>query len=266
MRKLEITRMRLGIWLVCLGFIFALATPAGAVPAVSKAYPQYLYTIDVYSGPDAGAAVIGRLENGAAVTVTEETGDYFQVDCRGTTGYIPKALLELRGEEYYVNCSEDIQEENLIHFRTAGELEDLRAALLSLAEAQLGTPYVYGGSAPGGFDCSGFVYYLYGQQGYALERGASSQMATGLIVDSDQLEVGDLVFFRDHGSGYLASHVGIYTGDGQMLHAGSGGISYARLDGDWYAQRFVGARRVVLRDPADTYPDLKTALQGRLFS
>jgi cell wall-associated NlpC family hydrolase len=112
-----------------------------------------------------------------------------------------------------------------------------RAALL--ARDYLGVPYRWGGSSPSGFDCSGLVYFVYGRLGVGLPRVTYSQWNAGRHVLRSQLEPGDLVFFYGH------SHVGIYIGGGQFIHAPHTGTSVqiASLSG-WYASEYDGAVRV----------------------
>jgi len=149
------------------------------------------------------------------------------------------------GEKYYVNCKAESAETATMPCVTLSKALLLRSAILELTRRQLGTRYVYGGMAPGGFDCSGLTTYIYRENGYGLHRCADEQMQDGLIVCKEGLQVGDLVFFREGGVPWLASHVGIYAGDGKLLHAKRGGICYSDLDSDWYARYYVGARRIV---------------------
>ncbi|HQZ39224.1 MAG TPA: C40 family peptidase [Vicinamibacterales bacterium] len=116
-------------------------------------------------------------------------------------------------------------------------------ALTSTALALRGAPYRNGGVSPEGFDCSGFVQYVFGRHGVALPRETRDQFRTGQRVDRGQLEPGDLVFFTTVAPG--ASHVGIMIGGDQFVHAPSerGVVRVERLSNSYWNRRFVGARR-----------------------
>ncbi len=116
-----------------------------------------------------------------------------------------------------------------------------------LAEAQkyLGTRYVMGGASPSGFDCSGFVYYVLKQFGYAPYRTPADQYKMGTAVSKENLKVGDIVFFANtYASGI--SHVGIYAGNGQFIHSPNSRstVSYSDLTSGYWANHYYGARRV----------------------
>jgi peptidoglycan DL-endopeptidase CwlO len=111
--------------------------------------------------------------------------------------------------------------------------------VVGIAMQYLGVPYVYGGSSPSGFDCSGFVMYVFAQIGVSLPHNAAAQYGYGMPVSQDQLQPGDLVFFNGLG------HVGIYIGGGQFIHAPHTGdvVKISSLSG-WYSSTWVGARRL----------------------
>jgi cell wall-associated NlpC family hydrolase len=113
------------------------------------------------------------------------------------------------------------------------------------ALALRGSPYRNGGSAPSGFDCSGFVAYVFGQHGVSMPRTVTEQYRVGKDVNLRALDAGDLVFFSTTTSG--ASHVGIAIGGDEFIHAPSstGEVRVERLSASYWSSRFVGARRVL---------------------
>ena len=112
--------------------------------------------------------------------------------------------------------------------------------VVSIAMQYLGTPYVWGGAAPGGFDCSGLVMYVYAQVGVSLPHYTGAQFQYGVPVPRDQLQPGDLVFFDGLG------HVGIYVGGGSFIHAPETGdvVRISSLSEGFYAATYDGARRI----------------------
>ena len=108
----------------------------------------------------------------------------------------------------------------------------------------LGVPYVFGGTTPNGFDCSGYVRYVFANAGIYLPRTADAQYECGYPVSTAELVPGDLVFFSTYEAG--ASHVGIYLGDGNFINASSSrGVSIASLYSSYWGSCYIGARRVM---------------------
>ncbi len=120
--------------------------------------------------------------------------------------------------------------------------------LLADAKYFKGGKYVWGGTTPKGFDCSGYVQYLYKKHNVNLPRTAWAQSKKGQSVDKSNLEKGDLIFFlTDKKRGIPVTHVGIYLGDGQFIHAASKkkGIIISPIHSGYYSNKFVSAKRVI---------------------
>lgn len=174
------------------------------------------------SGPDTSYSTVGYYNKGIQLKVTGKTGNWYAVSYNGLSGYMSADYVKLSTGNAVAN------------------------QIVATAKQYLGTPYVYGGSSPRGFDCSGFMYYLYGQYGYSLMRRASMQYASnGVSVAKSDLQPGDLVFFSD--SVDPIGHVGMYIGDGQFIHAssGKGCVCITSLSSSYYYNHYTGAKRII---------------------
>ena len=178
--------------------------------------------LNVRSGPGTDYEKTDKLSAGTVVEVLEESNGWYKID----SGYI--------SAEYAV----------IVDAASA----TLGSEIANYALTFVGYPYVYGGSSPSGFDCSGFTQYVYKQFGYGLNRTASAQLQNGTPVSMSELQPGDLVLFKRSGTGSsAASHVGLYIGNGQFVHASTSkvGVIVSSLDSAYYTTGFVGGRRLV---------------------
>lgn len=159
-------------------------------------------SIDVYEDVDNYYEnVIGTLKSGDNVAILDTFGDWCRIGYGEKTAYVDIKCI---------SSDEDVIDTYI------NELI-LRPQIIEYAKDYLGIPYVYGGTSPSGFDCSGFVQYVYAHFNISLPRVTYSQINCGEFVVNDDLEMGDLLFFRG------GSHVGIYAGEGMYIHAPSTG-------------------------------------------
>lgn len=117
--------------------------------------------------------------------------------------------------------------------------------LISATNKVMGTKYVWGGTTTSGFDCSGFIGYVFKKIGVSLPRTTASMITTGTSVSKSNLKAGDLVFFNTSGKG--VSHAGIYIGNGKFAHSSSSkGVSISNINDPYYwGAKYMGAKRVI---------------------
>lgn len=139
--------------------------------------------------------------------------------------------------------------------------------LLKTARGYLGTPYVWGGVGRRGLDCSGFVNSVYAKHGYDLPRVSRDQFRVGVQTPRSRLAPGDLIFFVTNPGGKRISHVGMYVGDDEFIHAarGKGKVTYDRLTSRYYNARFAGARRFLSLKPGRFSNSSGRHRKGRLY-
>jgi len=130
-------------------------------------------------------------------------------------------------------------------WQDSGVTSERGESVVDRAEDYLGTPYRNGGTSPSGVDCSGLTYSVFQSVGIRLPRSSSDQARVGEAIARSELSPGDLVFFGSGGTSI--SHVGIYAGDGEFIHASTRArsVRFDRLDNKYFANRYVTARRVL---------------------
>lgn len=192
-------------------------------------------SVNFRSAASTSSTSYGELKNGTAVTVLDTENDWCKVSYAGTTGYISADYLVTASSGTAINPS---------NTAASVSISAKRQSVLNYAAQFLGVPYVYGGSTPSGFDCSGFTSYVFKNTVGSIPRVAQAQYDATTRVSRDDLLPGDLVFFGSSTSSI--SHVGIYVGSNQFIHAPNTGdvVKYSSLTGS-YATRYQGAGRVI---------------------
>ena len=183
------------------------------------------------SGAGTSYSILGTYNNGTPLTITGTSGDWTAVTINGVKGYVNSAYVSTTKTEGGSGGSTPSV--------SIGE------TIVATAKQYMGAPYVYGGMSPSGFDCSGFVNYVYKLCGYSMSRVASSiYNNNGTYVEKANLQVGDLVFFASNSSSI--GHVGIYIGNGQFIHSSSGAgcVVISDLSSNYYLKNYVGAKRI----------------------
>lgn len=190
-------------------------------------------TVNVRATPSTEAEVLTTAENGALIWVGGIANGWYKVTINDVTGYMAADYITFASRGSQMTSREQ-----------SGSAAELRQQVISYAATFLGTPYVYGGSSPSGFDCSGFTSYVYKNTVRSIPRTATAQRNATTNVAMDELLPGDLVFF---GSDGRITHVGIYVGGGDFIHSPRTGysIKYDTLWSGNYNRRFVCGGRVI---------------------
>ncbi|HJC00084.1 MAG TPA: C40 family peptidase [Candidatus Flavonifractor merdavium] len=194
-------------------------------------------TLNVRSGPGTDYDKVTSLSNGSVVTIVGIDNGWYKVKTSGgSVGYV--------SSDYMTTCKDSAGSRG--DGTVVAASSSLGQQVVDYAKQFLGVPYVYGGNGPNSFDCSGFTTYVYRHFGYTLNRTATGQLSNGVSVSKSELQPGDLVFFKDGGSKPV-SHVGIYIGGGQFIHASTSTyeVRINDLTSGYYNNVYVYARRIL---------------------
>ena len=189
-------------------------------------------SLNVRKGAGTSYSVITKLSKGTVVDVLESASNGWKKikTSNGTIGWVSGS--------YLANC--------VVEQPSTPSTNKVQA-VIDLAHKQLGKPYVWGAEGPNSFDCSGLIYYVYkNAAGITLPRTSSAQYSAGVAVSRSNLKAGDLIFSSTDGTGNI-THVAIYVGDGQMIHAPRNGknVEKVSINNSYWNKAYVGARRVL---------------------
>lgn len=184
--------------------------------------------------------VLGYYNTGTQMNIIGVSGGWYKVNFNGTTGYVSSDYMTLSSASAPAQNTSAPQQSS-----SAGEYSANGQTIVNTAMKYIGVPYVWAGSSPSGFDCSGFVNYVYKECGYSINRTAATIARNGYEVSRGDLQVGDAVCFYNSGMSYIG-HVGIYIGNNQIIHASSGGgrVMISELTG-YYDRTYHSAHRIV---------------------
>ena len=173
---------------------------------------------------------VASIPGGTVLELEGVDNGWYKITYSGKTGYVSSDYITITTEPDATETARS----------------DLGAQIVAYAEEYLGTPYVLGGNGPNQFDCSGFTKYVYSHFGYTLNRTATDQLQNGVSVSKDELQPGDLVFFK-YRTSKPVSHVGIYIGNGEFIHASTNRyvVQIDQMESGHYANVYVYARRII---------------------
>lgn len=202
--------------------------------------------LNVRSGPGTENSIVTKLYEGNVAKIIGINNAWFKVQYGGQTGYISPDYVEIVKYSGSTGSSGTATVSAVSHASTSSA-SGTRQQIVDYAATLLGCKYVYGGNSPSGFDCSGYVKYVFAHFGVNLSRTSASQYSNSVRISKSDLNVGDLVFFSQTRGSSKVGHVGIYVGGGQFIHAASPGkgVRYDSLSDSYYSSHYIGSGRVL---------------------
>lgn len=208
--------------------------------------------------PNTDSKILKVFSQNAKITILEEQGTWYKIKHNDQEGYVLKEYVSNKKVEVTSRSAEErtktTTDENKTEKTTKKENVEEKTTTKTSSKGQdaanyvkqfVGCKYVYGGSTPKGFDCSGLTMYVYKKYGINLSHSATAQSKVGTKVERSNLQPGDLVFFKNYRTNTGIGHVGIYIGNNKFVHASTEktGVITSTLSGS-YSTRFVTARRI----------------------
>ena len=209
--------------------------------STSQGTTQYVNStsgLNVRSGAGTTYSKLGTLEYKEKVTVLSTSNGWAKINYKGQAGYVSSSYLQ-----------STVPSGSTSNSGSNNSVSASASSVIAYAKTLLGKPYVWGAQGPNSFDCSGFTYYVFkNKAGIILPRTSSAQSKYGTYVSRNNLRAGDLVFFDTNGANNgQVSHVGLYIGNGQMIHASYSQkkIVIDNFNSSYFKRTFVNGRRVL---------------------
>ncbi len=240
------------------GYMHADYLDVSTVKNTELGYGKVNYSrVNMRTGPGTGYKALGQSAKGDLAYVIGFNRQWYKVIWNDQICYIRSDYLDLQEAPYenranpkspvFFRGGKSIGSKvSVAAFKASANYIGVTGQdIVNTARKYMGVPYLWAGTTPKGFDCSGFTQYVFKQNGIALSRTTLTQYKEGIYVSKKNLQPGDLVFFQNTYREGI-SHVGIYVGDGKFIHASSSrGITITPLSNTYWAPRYYGARRIL---------------------
>ena len=211
--------------------------------ATSTMYVTPNSGLNVRKGPGTNYSRITKLSKGTAVTVHSTSNGWSKITANGIKGYVSSQYLSSTNPS--TDSSTGSSNDSSTNPSTSSSVD----AVLNFAYQQLGKSYIWGAQGPSAFDCSGLTYYIYkNAAGIAIPRTSSQQSKYGTTISKSELKAGDLVFFDTSGpNNGVVSHVGLYVGNGQIIHSSSSKqkVIQVSIETSYWNNAYVTAKRIL---------------------
>ncbi|WP_195251714.1 C40 family peptidase [Romboutsia sp. 1001713B170207_170306_H8] len=214
-------------------------TPSEDTSVAGKIGTVNTSSLNVRSGAGTNYSIIGSLSKGSTVEIISSSNGWYKVKLsNGSNGWVSSQYIDLNSSSS--NNSTNTPSEDT---STSNKID----AVINLAKQQIGKPYVWGATGPNSFDCSGLTSYVYkNAANISLPRTSSDQSKVGTTISKSNLQPGDLIFSSTNGTGNV-SHVGIYIGNNEMIHAPKPGenVQITKINNTYWNNVYLHAKRVL---------------------
>ena len=223
-------------------------------------YKVTVNALNLRESPSTSSKILGKVTLNEKVSIVEATNkSWYKIKTSaGKVAYVSTDYIKFTTEKMDSKPASNSNTTNNNTTTNRGDTSETKPSvsnssstadnIISYAKTFLGVKYVWGGSSPSGFDCSGFTSYVFKKYGYNISRTSKAQATNGTSVNKANLEKGDLVFFSSSRGSSAIGHVGIYIGGGSFIHASSGSgycVKISSLSEPFYVDTYKTARRII---------------------